>query len=898
MKSIASALVLFVSCVCFAQKASLYAVTAEAPNSTNVEVIVRWQISSGWIPAGGLKLYRIVGAQKTLVAALPAPTDDAVDTLLPMPLRGQHLIQKASGLSTSIIDFNVVRPPVSSQNIFVSRQSLLNQIQVLQGPIPAPQRTQLEDQLNALKPVTPQTNPQTSTQSTPTFSTLSRTALVSPIDPVALVRKELHVAAFTAETPCKVLSLGATDAQPGALGATVSYQLAAVNPTGEVIVGALNNFQITAPQNPPPPTGLQYLQDDDKIQLRWDRLPATSEQALLQANYIVRKSVAGNSFINLTGHPLLISTLNGNVEPDAFFTDDLQTPDRVTYEVLLRDGFGRQSDPAIINISPRDWRLPPAPRVVGASPGLQFKQSIAHVLNPLVGSTATVPVLTPQGLIGWMPVRSPDNLIISYNVYRYDLDNLDQPPAKLTPQPIRGTPMSVSTDADLNSAIDIVYGGRIAAFNTEIAELQTKEQQMQSGNQDITAIAKAIALDQAKENSLLATLRANLPTNPPFGFNDVTAGRDHKYEYSISCVYPNGNESIDVHTAEIDFPDPASPGGAGTITSNITPNPAPPITYSLPTATTSGPLPNPILFAKMNAAQQALAKFKTTAKDFGASISLDWPSSPKIGVKYQIRRAVIDPKTQQADPKTFTSIGVTAPGVSTFADNVPRTGVRSYVYEITPISRWNVKGFPTTTIVAVPATIAPDAPSILSVSALDPSANQLVEGKLFVTFSTVTDQGVTSYAVFRDGTQIATIPMPTTTPPPSSLFVTDTPGDIGQNHSYTVVATTVAPISSQPSQAFSAAALKLTEAAPSNVKGSPSAKGVMVTWNAVSDAANYIVRRRTAGGAAVVISANTTGTSFLDVFATTGVSYTYEVLAVDQFGNVSDPAISDPVTGA
>ena len=76
--------------------------------------------------------------------------------------------------------------------------------------------------------------------------------------------------------------------------------------------------------------------------------------------------------------------------------------------------------------------------------------------------------------------------------------------------------------------------------------------------------------------------------------------------------------------------------------------------------------------------------------------------------------------------------------------------------------------------------------------------------------------------------------------------------------------------------------------APSNLIATAGDSQVALSWNTVTAATSYNVKRSTtAGGPYTTIATNVTGTSYLDTTVTNGTTYYYVITAVDSNGNES-----------
>lgn len=833
------------------------------------EVRLRWQIPEGWIPPGGLKLYRISGTAKTLVKAIPAPTDAVVDGLLGPKFKGKKL---ATTAATPL-------PPGSKLNFTIQR-----------GASAAAAFSALKA-ASLKKPSPPGVRRLTvPAASIPSRAPIRTTPTPPRVIPAPLkVRSELHLAALVDAKNAETIGLGATDRSVAA-GANVSYSLVSVGAGGaETPVGSLPNFRVGADPQPPTPTGLTFLQEDDEIGLRWDRLPPASEAALLAASYRIYRSATPTDLgTRLTPKPLVIMDLDGR-EPLSFFVDNLNTPGTYTYRVQLVDGFGRSSALAALSVKAEEWRTPLVPRKAQAGPGVEVTKASkgrlrGEFLIPRVAGTV-------RPTIAWISSLAPDSMPVKYNIYRYDLDNTGQPGQKITAAPIDGAAIPFTTDDQLEDAIDLVYG---PAFLDGLDQnASTLASQPARTDAEVRSRAIAVAKAKAKAAAIRRSIQATFRQSPPRQFVDATAARDHRYFYTITALYaPLGLETEEADAGEVSVPDPAKPPavtlGAPKFTA-IPPRAAPlikvPTKASRPafvgnqirgraaTPRTAPPkigapgLKSPLLTPRFP------LKLALPPDDMGGTVELSWTPLNLKGVRYRIRR--------RTGTEEFADIGITNPGLGSYRCAVPRSRVREYEFEVSAISRWNVIGLPAKIKTTVPATIPPDPPNLLSVTVGEN------DGDVVVTLeANAPEQGVSRYQILRDNAAIGFAEA--TAAQAGVLKFLDRGQAPGVRHTYVAIAETAAGAKSVRSAPVVGAAVKLTAAPPTALTGVAGPNGVTLRWTAAPGAASYIVRRKTSAAARpAVVGPKIVGALYTDTAAMRGRTYIYEVVAVDAAGNVS-----------
>jgi chitodextrinase len=242
------------------------------------------------------------------------------------------------------------------------------------------------------------------------------------------------------------------------------------------------------------------------------------------------------------------------------------------------------------------------------------------------------------------------------------------------------------------------------------------------------------------------------------------------------------------------------------------------------------------------------------------SITVTWTASTdNVGVTgYKIYRGGTQVGTS-ATP-TYTDTGLT-----------PNTSYSYTVAANDAVGNTSAQSSPFATS-TTPDNTAPSVPSALTV-------NTRALTSIKFTWTASTDNvGVTSYKVFRNGTQIGTS---------STATYTDIGLASGTNYSYTVAAADAAGNTSAQSSPLATSTLADTTApsVPTSLNSSgQTTTGVSLTWTASTDdvaVAGYKVFR---GGTQIATSPVA---SFSDTGLTPGTSYSYTVAAYDAAGNTS-----------
>ncbi len=854
---------------------SLRAATATVAGKP--EVRLRWTIARGWLPAGGFRLYRAVGGAKKLVFESKPVSDAAIDALYAKTGKGRGLwsLAKTVAPTEPTLSFQPVRP-ASAAALFQQRKTLLGGLMAKPGPaVPKAQKSQQLSQLNATfgrggaRPAPP--------------------AAPSGLTPLA-ARGELHLAAFVNPAAAEVVGLGATDrdAKSGEVVTYTLHGLTAAKVESAQPVATLSNFAVGQDAPPPAPTGLAAFQDDEEVSLRWDRIPAATEASLLHASFRIYRLDPGKSAPTLrTSKPLVIMALDGDLEPVAFFVDKLEVPGTHTYQVSLVDGFGRESARTPLSFTAVDWRRPDPPPLAGASLGSLVRRFQIPGRVKSGGRIEPTAGLTPT--VVWVPPTDARKLPIKYHIYRTDLDQAAAAPVRITANPIDGTSVPLQTPAEFESAVTDLLGPDYLAKLQ--ADLIAAESAPPGPNR-----AKNIAKASAKVDALVKALRARLAASGVRKFEDAGAGKDHRFAYSIVALYVmNGLESEEAAAGIVGIPDrtppPAVTGGAGL----FKPAPPRPLAFKIaPTKLSRTAYVGPRIKADKAAPRAAAAKslgrtfagltfaprkplkLALPAKDHGGSVELTWTGFPNLkDVRYLVRRKL--------GSERFADVGISAPNQAKFVDPVPRSRSRTYDYEVTPVTRWNVRGPAATFAVSVPSTVSPEPVNLLSVRP-GPS-----EGSVEIRFETLpVDQSVTSYQVLLNGQVVKTVAASEAAN--GLLTAIDAGRALGAPLRYSVLGVAGA-LKSPPSAELTVTLKKLSTAAPTGLAGQTTPKGVQLSWTAAPGATSYAIRRRVgAAGPWAVVAAKVVGVAYLDASAVPGVAYSYAVVAVDAAGNVSPPA--------
>lgn len=164
-----------------------------------------------------------------------------------------------------------------------------------------------------------------------------------------------------------------------------------------------------------------------------------------------------------------------------------------------------------------------------------------------------------------------------------------------------------------------------------------------------------------------------------------------------------------------------------------------------------------------------------------------------------------------------------------------------------------------------------------------PANLQATGGNALVSLSWNASSGADTYSVHRS--TVSGGPYGTIASNLASTNHTDTTVTNGTTYYYVVSGVNEAGEGPDSNQASATPQVPQVPAAPTGVSAtSPSKKKITVTWNAVSGATSYTVKRGTTNGGPYPTTATTTGTSFTATGLTSGVTYYFVVSASNAQG--------------
>lgn len=854
------------------------------------EVRIRWQYLSGWIPSNGVLLYKIEGKKKTLIFTADPPKDTEVDAKLAPQFRGKAMVSQANANTFGIpkLDMSISRPP-TSEALFNQKSGLLSDLKSLDTPLlTSAQRANRQQKVSQL-----------SNLKTRSIGKVSANNLTSA-QRILQARSQLTLASLVNEELAQTLAMGATDKTVQS-GDKVSYELYERNSKGAQgdLIATVPFMVVGSDSQPPSVGGFTFLQEESRISMRWNRVPASVEENLLAVSYMIRRKGPGlgaSQFSVLTENPLIIMDLPGNKEPISYFQDQLSAPGIYNYEISTIDGYGRRGTPTVFTVAASDWRRPSAPKSAASTldvilKGRQVKQTNLLSMTPALSA----PNARKDIVIGWQSQSTISGQQIRYNIYKYDLDNPDMAPEKVTSAPIAGVPIPFETEAQFLIAADQIFGKEyIDEQEKRISDAEAFAKTAPASEQRNAAIQLAkVKARVSAERKALQNLWQN---NPPLSFTYSTTVKDKKYAFSVTSIFlPSNLESGETPAGTINLPDFSKPLAPTRPSLSFAANArsgqvfsAPPKTsasFSNPSTPFSGTsvggssgisgIGSPVLAQSgirfFNAKKFAPLRLQTA--DNGGKVTIKWESVPGlIEPLYSIKRKVGD--------EPFVEIGLSEPGAKEFVDTVPRTRARTYVYQISTISRWNIKGNPVEVSIAVPATIAPEQPNLLSVR---PGADKQLVLKLA---TPPADQSVTKITILRDGREVGSInnPQATTT----TVEFLDNNLDPQKSYRYQAKAETTGGIASPLCPELTGSPLQQSVGAPTNLQVTSTTRGVQLTWVAPAGATAFVVKRKTGNEEPEILTSDLSTSSYLDFQAFPGNTYEYSVVAIDANGNVSN----------
>lgn len=594
-------------------KASIFAATATEGGKPEVRLQIR--IAEGWMPQEGVRIYRELAGTKTEIFRSKPVSDAEADRALDPAMRGLQIWSTASRAfgGPQALDFAVVRPPSSVQRFRELKTAASSVLELrAKGAADAAARESLDRSIQRFRQLTGGAPRQGNAVTAPA---LRQPPTQAARDSGALAaRAKISLMTLVDRDAAEQLGLAAKDTGLKQ-GDAPTYTLVAVSGGKDGAVLDTLRFTVGSDPQPPAPKNIETMQmilesgdPTGSLAVRWERVDAALEAKLLNVSYRIERfglapagdggskrvgsaggagaaalrvgkgDAVGGAWTSAIPRPLMISTLEGDLEPESFFTDALDAPGQKKYRIALVDGFGRRSAWTEFEATILEWRRPAQPSGVRAELDEQARDERGAVLRggPAVPSADQLRAMgmqasrTPVGLgratdpprdltalsaailsgkgraavtVTWSPVDAPAGLSVAYRIYRTDIEAPNAAPQLLTPQPIAGEEApprvdpaaSASEIARLDAQI-ATLGGRVRAARTDAAAIADLRQ--------LEALRGAVVRDSRRDRM----------------FTDATVRIDARYSYAVRAVFaPSGLESEDSASAVVSVPSPQRP---------------------------------------------------------------------------------------------------------------------------------------------------------------------------------------------------------------------------------------------------------------------------------------------------------------------------------------------------
>ncbi|MFM7134081.1 MAG: fibronectin type III domain-containing protein [Planctomycetota bacterium] len=594
-----------------APKVQLAAATATVAGKTEVRIQVRFE--EGWAPPEGFRIYRELGGSRVEVFRSKQVDDGAVEQALGDSAKGLWSSAKTALQKPARLDFAPTRPPSSLQRFREMKSATQSVIELRpRAASDASARSALQSSLQRLQSARlPALAPGVAVK--PNLQ-LPAAAAPSPDAKVLKDRSRLTLASLVDRATAEKLGFAATDSGLK-VGDEPTYTMVAIANNKDGANLATLRFKVGADPMPPAPANIestQFLLDTGdptgSFGVRWDRLDPKLEAQLLNASYQIEvQRVAANAapgaiakpqlpagglstpgkaldpkagsgtdasgsgprWRAATRKPLMISTLEGNKEPESFFTSAVETPGTHRFRIALVDGFGRRSAWTEFDVSLVEWRTPDSPAEVEARLDETARDKSGAVMRGPAGPASAdqmralgmrlpkqpiglgrgdakprdlsklVSALSaggkPSVTVTWLEVAQPAGLTARYRIFRIDADAPTPDLKLLTPQPIEGVVVPPSEEEQAAAADWRAIDARVRS--TDVSKLRTAEERSSAENLRI------------RRDALADVVRQRL------SFIDTAVVPDSRYRYVVRAVFTqSGFESGDVETTVVGVP--------------------------------------------------------------------------------------------------------------------------------------------------------------------------------------------------------------------------------------------------------------------------------------------------------------------------------------------------------
>ena len=750
------------------------------------EVRLLWIVTTGWLPASGVNVFRLDRPDK--------PLNDA-----PLKLDARALSPEAA---TKINSTTAANKPLFGAGIATRADVTLSSKAAFSAFKGEAQRLQVQPgvrgaQIAAQAAKVPNVIAYRSLLKPPqTVAPTRETAPLTDDEKTVSARIQVLLAGLTSYSAAQNLGLAFVD-KTALPTASYTYILKSADAAATEIARVV--VPITEKTAPPAPTGLDAVQTGQKsIALHWEPISAEEEKALLGTTYSVYRDAKklNKSPIRI---PFLPTTDGGHIAPMTSFIDSDAPLGTVHYTVTMTDAFGRVSPASATDVTMTDLRVPaPITRVVAAvsqtTPGALRIYWIAPDI-----ATGDIPTTLSSSFTQIIPDTN-------IGIYRSEGG---QPETILTP----AAPGTVLTD------MNTIMGQTVADMNKVMGQIPADILDLRVA--DFLALVPdfypGTATDDLREQSVdKLYVRLNLDGKMDFyratrtirSYLDTTGTVDKDYRYHVVPGYTinpghYGTGSYSVSTAIPTKAVPATPAAfAGTFRKGqgdfgfVEEGAAPKMRrLGVAQAEVEQPRVKETAIKSAKATPARKASDKAPLKTIAGYVTLTWQAVPfSSKVRYRIFRAAatgLFPAAQSAavgDPPVIPNLNTVPrlgspqrasmsavvqqrhqytakyyanfPGVALqnyvllavtdktqFVDSVPVSQRMHYDYRIVPVSRWGVEGAAAPVAdVLIPATLPPSLPTLLKTQ-VDENVS---DGHVRLTISAnPPDENVAKYLVFR-----------------------------------------------------------------------------------------------------------------------------------------------------
>jgi parallel beta-helix repeat protein len=467
-----------------------------------------------------------------------------------------------------------------------------------------------------------------------------------------------------------------------------------------------------------------------------------------------------------------------------------------------------------------------------------IEQTTANVTNGNLAIAFTAVVQNPQvAAIEILPNSSPSTTTTTAAT-----TTTTAAPTTTTAAPTTTTTMPTTTTTAVSPTASLLINSGGTQYVDSRGRTWSADRFFSSGNTDNQAVGHAIA-----------------NTSDPSLYQDERWGNN-----TYNLPLPNGSYTVRLHFAEIY----SGTQGVGLRKFNVSVNGAAFLTTF-------------DIYAKVGG--YAADVEQTTANVTNGNLAIAFSAvvqNPQV--------SAIEILSGSTPPSTTTT--TSAPTTTTTRATTTTIAPTTTTQGAPPVTTTTTAAPTTTTLATTTTTIdrtAPTAPTNLRTTSVAYNSVSLA-------WNASSDNiGVTAYTVFRNGSQIGTVPA-------SSLSFTDstvTPNTTYNNPGYTVKAVDAAGNSSAASNAVAVTTPQAPDtfppSAPTNLVANVGSPGrVDLSWTASTDnvgVAGYNVRRAS-GGASPIVIATVASTNYSDNAVVAGTTYTYTIIAFDAAGNPSSPS--------